>query len=405
MVAPGGAVGENPPVRDHDGGDPGAQVRVWMPHILMLAALVGAVWLLVDVVAPMFEPILLAAALAILTSPVLCDPLNDRMARRFPKLRPSIRHKIAGLAATIALVLLALTPIFLVILGQADNLGELAEKIRGLAMREPETIQSITDSLVAQVREIKHHYEKLPIDPERVGSAVKEFLSDTKDVNSAFISFFLAGTGTVAQVALALVSLAYFYIDGPRLVAGLLEYSPLTEVQRNRLVEQHKRVVLRLLSDTVATAVVKGIVLGGIVYIVDQLLGSGSLPFLPIAIVAALITLLPLVGVTMVWLPFAGLAWTQGNRIGAGTLAVLCYGSNFLLDHYGDKLGSKLHARTDWLGFLLFLGVIGGLLSHGPKGLIIGPFAVVMVITIFRAWVPLYVDEPADAATEDGSGA
>jgi predicted PurR-regulated permease PerM len=205
----------------------------------------------------------------------------------------------------------------------------------------------------------------------------------------------------VAQLALSVVSLAYFNVDGPRLAAAVLSYAPLTEEQRCRLVEQHRRVVLRLLTDTVATAAVKGLVLGTVVWGWDQVRGSGSLPWLAIVLAASLITLLPLVGVTMVWLPFAGLAWSQGDHVGAVALAVLSWGANFVMDRWRERIGRRFHERTDWIGFLLLLGVIGGVLSYGPKGLIIGPFAVVMVVTVGRAWLPLYVtalapDPPPD---------
>lgn len=371
--------------------DPRTSLRAWLPHGLMLGALVAAVMLFVNVAAPLFEPILLAAAIAILTSPVLSTPLDRFVDRKFPRLSERARRRIAGVTATVAVVLFALTPVFLAVLSQADNLSELADKARGVVTRDPETIAAIADAVQQQVIEINSHYQKLHLPADEIGDSVRQFLAESTDVNSAFLSFIFAGTGTVAHVLLALVSLAYFYIDGARLLRGLLRYSPLSVDQQTRLIDQHRRVVLRLLNDTIATAVVKGVVLGGIVWAIDHILGSGSLPFLPIAIVAALITLLPLVGATMVWLPFAGLAWTQGNRVGAVVLAVCCWTTNFVLDRYRERVSSRLEQNTEWLGFLLFLGVVGGLLSYGPKGLIIGPFAVVVVITVGRAWLPLYV--------------
>lgn len=376
--------------------DPQTQLRAWLPHVLTLAALVAAVLLLADVVRPLFEPILLAAALAILTGPVLCEPLNRTIARRLPGLSGGARRKIAGIAATVALVALAVAPLVLIVISQADNLSELVEKIRGIVTRDEATIRGITAAVVAQVEEINAHYRRLQLPAQEIGKAVHDFLAESSDVNTAFLSFFFAGTGTVAQIALALISLAYFNIDGPRLAGALLGYAPLTAEQRQRLVIQHRGTVLRLLSDSVATAAVKGIALSSIVWVVDHTLGSGSLPFTPIAIVAALVTLLPLIGVTIVWLPFAGLAWTQGNHLGAAVLAVACWSTNFALDRLRERIGRRLQEKTDWLGFLLLLGLIGGILSYGPKGLVIGPFAVVMVITVGRAWLPLYVAEPGE---------
>lgn len=380
--------------------DPQVRLREWLPHVLTLAAMAGAVALFADVVAPLFEPILLAAAVAILTAPVLCQPLHGFFARRFPGLSPTARSRLAGIAATAALVLLAVAPLVFAVVSQAENLSDLVGKAKGVVMRDRATIQSIVDAVVAQVELINSHYKRLNLDVAAIRKTIEQFLLESSDVNTAFITFLSGGTVVVAQVALALVSLAYFNIDGPRLARAILAYAPLTTEQRLRIEDQHRRVVLRLLTDTVATAVVKGIVLGSIVYGVDHLFGPASLPFVPVATVAALITLLPLVGVTIVWLPFAGLAWSQGNHAGAIVLALACWTSNFFVDRTIGRLGNRLHERTDWLGFLLFLGVIGGLLSHGPKGLVIGPFAVVLLVTIGRAWLPLYVT--GSGASEEG---
>ena len=377
--------------------DPRRQLRAWLPHVLVLAAFLAAVWLLGWVAAPLFKPILLAAALAILTGPVLCLPANRLVDRYLPKLKAPLRRRIAGIAATIGLVLVTLTPVVFAVASQADNLSDLWETAAGVATRDPDVIGRVADAVQAQITEINEHYPKLGLPAQEVGDAVRDFLAESTDVNSAFLSFIFAGTNNVAQIVLALISLAYFFIDGPRLVRELLAYSPLTREQQSRLVAQHRRVVLRLLNDTVVTAAVKGVVLGTIVYAVDHTLGTSSLPFAPIAIVAALITLLPLVGVTIVWLPFAGLAWSQENYAGAVVLAVLCWGANFLLERYRSQISNKLQRDSDWLGFLLFVGIIGGLLTSGPRGLIIGPFAVVMVISIGRAWLPLYVDPVHDA--------
>jgi len=394
VLVPGGDFAENGSMAP----DPRQQVRAWLPHILILGALVMAVWLLARVAAPLFEPVLMAAAIAILTAPVVAEPLNRFLRQRLPKLGEGLRRKLAGIGATVLIVLAALAPLLLVVASQANNLSELTDTVVGLATRKPETIEFIVEKVEAQVEEINQHYPRLGLDSTDIGDEVRELLLETADVNKAFLNFIRAGTGTVAQIVLALVSLAYFFIDGARLVRGLLAYSPLSDDQQRRLIQQHRRIVLRLLNDTVATAIVKGLVLGTIVYAIDHLLGDGTLPFAPVAIVAALITLLPLVGVTMVWLPFAGLAWSMGNRVGAVLLVITCWSSNFFLDRYRRRVNSRLEKDSDWLGFLLFVGVVGGLLTYGPKGLIIGPFAVVLVITVGRAWLPLYIDDPE---TED----
>ena len=46
--------------------------------------------------------------------------------------------------------------------------------------------------------------------------------------------------------------------------------------------------------------------------------------------------------------------------------------------------GKRLHEQGAWLSFLLFLGIIGGILSYGPQGFAIGPMAVVLAYGLVR---------------------
>ena len=43
-----------------------------------------------------------------------------------------------------------------------------------------------------------------------------------------------------------------------------------------------------------------------------------------------------------------------------------------------------VHQQGAWLSFMLFLGIIGGLLSYGPQGFVIGPMAVVLAYGLIR---------------------
>jgi predicted PurR-regulated permease PerM len=60
------------------------------------------------------------------------------------------------------------------------------------------------------------------------------------------------------------------------------------------------------------------------------------------------------------------------------------------MDRVRVRIGERIGERGHWLGFLLFLGLVGGLLSFGTKGFIIGPVSVVLVATLGSFWLPLY---------------
>jgi predicted PurR-regulated permease PerM len=49
-----------------------------------------------------------------------------------------------------------------------------------------------------------------------------------------------------------------------------------------------------------------------------------------------------------------------------------------------------LDTNDSWPGFLLFLGIVGGVLSFGWTGLVVGPMAVVVLRVLLGFWLPLY---------------
>lgn len=383
--------------------DPHEVLRRWLPHVLMLAAIVASIVLVAYVVAPLFEPILLAAAMAMLTGPVLNEPVFKRLRTWLPKLSESLARRIAGITATVLVAVALLTPVIIVLISSAGSIQEVADLVAGILSRNPEQLDRLEMMIRQHVLEIDNIYPKLNLGSAGIAAGIRGLLGEALGVTTAFIGFVVSGTSAAAQMALAIISLAFFFVEGPRLSRTLLQYSPLREDQQDALLSHHRSTVLRLLSDTVASAIVKGVVLGGIVWGVDHTFGTGILPFLPIAVVAGVITLLPLVGVTMVWLPVASLMFAT-QPVGAVVLAISCWTANFAIEFVRDKVARRIDDRSSWRSFLLFLGLVGGLLSYGLKGLLIGPMAVVLVSTVCSAWLPLYGgndDEPPQGTATD----
>ena len=86
----------------------------------------------------------------------------------------------------------------------------------------------------------------------------------------------------------------------------------------------------------------------------------------------------------MVWLPLSSLVWSRGEPVTALLMAVLSLILNYLISRIRSGMGKRLHEQGAWLSFMLFLGIIGGILSYGPQGFIIGPMAVVLAYGLIR---------------------
>lgn len=380
--------------------DPRTLIHAWLPHLLLIGLLVLGIWLLARVLAPLLEPILLAAALAMLTTPFLYHPVQAVLDRLFPKMAPGTRRQIGGILATALLIALLLTPALIVLTNTVGSLRDTIDLVVGLATKD-QTQQVVLEQKIAQkIADIDQLYPNINLQRFELAPKLRSLVAEAMDFGSAFLNFMFAGTGVLAHLVLALISLAFFYAEGPRLAFALLSFSPLDTSQRERLFRRYRAIMLRLLNDTVATALIKGLILASLIWVIDHGFGHGVLPFVPIVCIGALITLLPLVGVTMVWLPLAGFEWSLGYQAAAVAMGLSCTAAHFWVDHLLDRLGRHIDERETWMSFLLFLGLIGGLLSFGIKGLVIGPMAVVFVATITSFWGPLYgLGPPEDPLT------
>ncbi len=370
-----------------------AQIRDWLPHLMMLAMLASATWLVATVFAPLTRPLLVAAALAALTHAVVMTPTHTRLCRWFPWLDPTWRRRIAAALATALLLSMAVVPVFLVLLDALGGVQKTWDVTLGLALRDPHQAQAVADALAAHAERMRTLYPAFPITPDMVRVTVLELLQDNQA--RAFYGWLFRGTGgALAHAGLIILLLVALFERGEVLAQRLLHLAPFTDRQRGELTRRFQHTTLRLLHDTVAMAVLRGLVLGIVAWLL------GDFPVGVVAAIAAFVGLIPVVGYASVWIPLAGIVWSRGEPVHAAGLVVACVLAGWLVGRLGVRMTRKLDTTDSWPGFLLFLGIIGGVLAFGWTGLVIGPMAVVVLKVLLGFWLPLYgvgEPEPEDA--------
>jgi predicted PurR-regulated permease PerM len=358
-----------------------------MPHLIMLALLGLAVWLLAAVFAPIREPVLLAASLVALTYSALFEPI-DRILMRLGWLADMWRKRAAAATATLCLVLLLVSPILLMLL-TSRSIQDSFDILYGLATRDRAAVANLAALAGDKVNAILAVYPDLPITVDAVKRLIVETFAGTSQ--QAILGFLFKNTGGfLAQVVLSLLLVYYFYEHGPRLIRVLLSYSPLESKQRLELKRRFRNSVLRLLNDTIGTAALKGLTMGALAWFI------GGFHFFIVAAVATFVGLIPVVGYMFVWLPLASLLYHTGDHIGAISLAVASPAAAFLIQQLSLRIGTALHQQDLWMSVLLFLSLVGGVLAFGAKGLVVGPTAVVITAVLGSFWLPLYGVGKAD---------
>lgn len=317
-------------------------------QLLLLAAATVVIALLF---APYLQFVLAAALLAYLLA-----PLQRRLAPRIGP-RPSALALLA-LAVVAVLVPLALL-VNAVVAGFRDLLAAVREGEAGLDALEA-ALQAVfgTDfDLPEAVREALAEF--------RPGSLVGDVLGVVGGVSEAVV-------GTVVLA----FALYYLLVAGDRLVGWLRALSPLAADVEDDLLARADELAYAVLVGNLVVAVLQGVLVGGALFAV----GFDDAAFW--ATMTALLSLLPVVGAPVVWVPASAVLLLGDRPVAAAALVLFGLVVVGLVD---DALRPLVGGREARLNPGLFVvGVFGGLATLGLVGIFVGPILVGLAKTTFE---------------------
>ncbi len=351
------------------------------PLLFFVTVLVGAAALAFVVLRPFSAAIGWAVVLA-----VAIWPLWLRVRTAFGS-----RRSLAAVLLSVATALVVLLPGALLgaaIAGQAvDALSRVAGELRS------RNVASFGD-LVAQPRvaqALEWVQQKTGITPDDLRVKAAEVAAQA----SRFVA--AAGGGLVAGFVDALVTfvvtmflLFFFLRDGEGMAEAAVGLIPVEAEERKRLRASLGTMLQAIFRGSLVCALVQGIT-GGIGWAI------GGLPSAVLAGAAmAVLSLLPIGGTALVWLPGAIVCWVEG-RHGAAIFLFL-WGLivvSFLADNVLKPI--LIGGRGELSTLVVFLGVFGGIAAFGLLGIFIGPMALAVAIELVRT-----LSAAAQASREPG---
>jgi predicted PurR-regulated permease PerM len=180
----------------------------------------------------------------------------------------------------------------------------------------------------------------------------------------------------ITQIATTLVVLFYFLRDQESILTTIRSLVPLREDETDQLFARITETIrISLYGKVVVSAVQGG--LGGLIFWWLDLPAPAFWGF-----IMALLSVLPVLGAFVIWLPAAATLALQGYW----ARALLLTGWGVLVVHPVDNLlgpvlvGTKLHFHT----LLMFFAVIGGLAAFGAAGIVLGPVIVAVAVSLFE---------------------
>ena len=187
--------------------------------------------------------------------------------------------------------------------------------------------------------------------------------------------------GSVVQAIEAVLTfyLLFYFLRDREIVRQMFrDFLPLTHAETDRVFNRVVDTVQATVFGTVAVSAIQG-TLGGLMF---WILGLPA-PLLW-GVVMALLSIVPVLGAFVVWIPAAILLALNGNT---GKALVLTLWGALVVGSIDNILrpilvGNRLQLHT----IPAFISMVGGLLLFGPAGFILGPLIVTVTMLLLRFW-------------------
>ena len=173
--------------------------HLWKRRALLLIALLILLIPLYGTFEPLFEFILFAVSLATLTFPIFFVPIKRYAQNLFPGMQDQRLSEICAVLSTLSLLLVLLSPLFLLLWDASGEKEGLLEVVWSLALGEESAKNTLLRGVSEQIRQIQSIFPRLPIDEKNALEFVDNLVGDTREFSGTFIEF-LFKNGEIVRI-------------------------------------------------------------------------------------------------------------------------------------------------------------------------------------------------------------
>lgn len=347
--------------------------------LLLVVAIISALFF--GIIGRFLEAIFLAGLFS-----AVCHPLY----RWFLKSTGN-RQALSSLATMILVLFFIIIPVALIatiVVGQATDFATKALPwVQNLA-NDPGIVTQ-------QLEKLPFYNRLLPyrdILTERIGGVL---VSISGTGVSLLQSVTLGTFNALLTGLLVLYSFFFFLMDGSKLVHRILYYLPLDDKNEHLLLNRFRSVTIATLK---GTAVI-GFLQGGLAGMALGFCGVPNATFWSVAMM--MLSVVPGIGAALVWIPACIYLAATGKVAVAVGLFAFC---GLLVGSIDNVLRPKLvGSDTQLHELMIFFSTLGGILTFGMSGFIIGPIIAALFVTVweiygveFRHWLPSTAFVPYD---------
>lgn len=337
-------------------------------RIFFLILLIGAALLVFFVARVFLLPIVLAAIAA-----ALFYPLHRRILKRVKQ-----KSTLAAFFSLGIFCLIILIPIAVLGYLVTENVIEVTRLINRNIPQIKIWLQSV-DSTISNLPFVEGQRISGLIDSTRVVGIIQQSLSSILQSTTNLM-------GNVARVLLLffvfLYSLFFMIRDGDKALLSASAAIPLPKEDRQAIIDKFVSVSRATLKSTFLIGGIQGTI-GAILFFALGIPGSVLFGVLFLVLAA-----IPGLGPAVIWLPTTLILFALGNYLEAVILLVIGGGLIPLVDYL---LRPRLVGKDTQLHpLLVFIGVLGGVSLFGIWGLLFGPLAMSVAVTLLSIFKRIF---------------
>ncbi len=321
---------------------------------LLLVATVGLLWIVQGFLEAVFWAALLAS---------LFHPLHRRLM-----LRLNGRASLSAFFVLLTILLIVILPLFFVGVAVTRETLSLVST-RHERRNRPERTDPVVDESDAHGQ---RSAARVGIDTDNVSEWLSSGGGDHEPVPGEPRTQHRPEHVEYHRAVFLMMYLVFFFLrDGVALLERLVQVIPLGDQRERRLFRKFAEVSRATLKGTVVVAIIQG-TLGGVAL---ALVGIEGAVFW--GVVMTILSVLPAVGTSLVWLPAALWLFATGATMQAVALLVM----GVLIGFIDNFLRPVLVGRdTKMPDYLILLSTLGGITAFGLSGFVIGPIIAALCV-------------------------
>ncbi len=322
---------------------------------------------------------------------VIFAPLHNRV-------RLALRNEnLSAIVSTGLTLLIGVLPLVLLVTAISREAGQGYRQVRDQLASGSGVPESVGVGPV--VRRVNDFLREWDVDVDALGGQATSYLGEVvltlaKGTITNLSAFLL-------NVLMIAFTLFFFFRDGPSILTHLDRIVPIELADAGGIFELIGQVIRAAIFGVVVMSLLKGFLAG----LAFWVLGLHSPALWGAA--GAIASVVPVVGISLVWIPAAIVLFAQGSTIKALLMVIWGVTVLSLIDNFLYPILVRSRVRLHTL--VVFISALGGLSVFGFLGFVLGPVVAILTLTLADVVSHYYARPekpsalPAPGPQEEGS--